>query len=81
MKLKEQLLSTLRQEDCWVNSAALETMEFLSPKGTRYKPSTVGRALRLLSEEDGRIAKRIQGKSIAYRYQMNSYELFHKERR
>jgi len=79
MKLKEQLLHTLRTEDGWVHSGHLETMEFNSPKGTRYKPSTVGRTLRLLSEEDERVTQRIEGKSVSYKYEMNEFELYHKQ--
>ena len=76
MQLKTQLIHYLRNTDCWECGADLERAEWRTTRGGLFKPSTVGRELRRL-EEDERLEKRTESNTVFYRYLPNDYEKFH----
>ena len=75
MTLKTQLINHLRYSDGWECGADLERMEWETARGGIFKPSTVGRELRRLEEEE-RLEKR-EDKTVFYRYRHNEYERLH----
>ena len=69
----------MREEDNWVHGGDLEKMEFPHPNGGTYKPSTVSRQMRILTE-DGRMEKDINQRGhVVYKYKSSVYESFHKQ--
>ena len=76
MTLKAQLIGYMRDVDCWECGATLERMDWKTERGGLFKPSTVGRELRRL-EEDERLEKRTESNTVFYRYLSNDYEKFH----
>ena len=76
MTLKGQLINHLRLSDCWECGADMERAEWKTERGGLFKPSTVGRELRRLEEEE-RLEKKTDSKTVFYRYLHNDYELLH----
>ena len=77
MTLKEKLIDYFRQgENYWIHSGNLERVEFKIDKGGVYKPSTVGRIARKLSEgEEPSLEKKFEGHSVLYWYRVKQEQL------
>lgn len=69
--LAKQLVDYLKADGGWIASGALETKPWFAKKGTRYKPSTVGRTLRALAEGENNVLE-ARGNSVEYRYRTES---------
>ena len=78
-KLRAQILNRLKEERDYVHSGSLERMEFPHDKKGKYKPSTVARVLREITETDERVEKKYENNSVLYRYKLSVYEKFHQE--
>ena len=77
--LRTQILNRLKEEESWVCGAELERMEWKIPSGGLYKPSTVARALRLLTETQERVKKDYQNGTVFYKYILSRYETYHNQ--
>jgi len=82
MTLKDQLIELFREDDCIYTGAEVERMVFYTRNGGIYKAGTIGRELRLLSEENGdrpRLLKSMKTGTIRYKYNPSAAELFDKQ--
>lgn len=78
MTLKSQLLRRIKEDGDWICGGTLQRWEFRHKKGTLYLPSTISRGLRKLHEEmPHRIDRKIEGKTVFYKYIKSPEELYH----
>lgn len=84
MTLKSQLITLLKEDDCIYSGFELEKMTFYTRRNGTYKPSTISRELRLLSEpeeetgERPRLLKSMRTGYIRYKYNESVEEKFNK---
>ena len=78
MTLTTQLLTYLKVEHGFISGAYLTRMEWETKKKGLFKPESVGRALRLMSETVNgnrpRLEKKIENGTVFYRYAPSVYE-------
>ena len=81
MTLRSQLLNRLKEEGGYVCVAELERMDFRTRRGGLYKPSTVSRCLRNLTQAyiGLRIDKKIENGTVYYHYILSKYEEYDDE--
>jgi len=82
MSLNSQLITLFKEDDCVYSGMECEKMVFYTKRNGTYKPSTISRALRELSEENGdrpRLLKSMKTGTIRYKYNPSAAELFDKQ--
>ena len=83
MILKTQILNRLKEEGSWICGAELERIEWRTRKGGLYKPSSVGRCLRELTEFTSpgkpKIAKWYKNGTVFYFYIPSWHENYNQQ--